>query len=185
MKKSIILSALLAGSALVGVGVVAVAQDGPSMHHKGGDHGPMGFGPGGPGGFDGPRLEDLDADSDGNITKAEIDAHENAQFSEMDANNDGSISPAEMTSFGDMKREEMRLKMEAKRQEFMLARLDTDKNGLISRAEFTSKPNPMFEKVDANGDGVIDEAERTAAREQMGDRMGKEGKHRDGGFRPE
>jgi Ca2+-binding EF-hand superfamily protein len=94
----------------------ASAQIGPS--------GPMGRGPMGFG------LLQFDANADGKITKAEMDAGLKARFAEIDTNKDGTAT-----------REEMKASMEARRAKMEAARfaaLDTDKNGQLSLAEFTA-----------------------------------------------
>lgn len=42
------------------------------------------------------KMEGLDGNKDGNISKTEFDAFHNKHFTEMDKNNDGSISKEEM-----------------------------------------------------------------------------------------
>ena len=56
-----------------------------------------------------------------------------------------------------------------------MARMDADGDGNVSREEFMKGHEAMFDKIDTNGDGVIDSAERAA---QMSKMMGfmKEGK---------
>lgn len=43
-------------------------------------------------------------------------------------------------------------------------KMDTNKDGVITRAEFTAKTNKMFDKMDANKDGKITKAEGKAAK---------------------
>ena len=56
-----------------------------------------------------------------------------------------------------------------------MARMDADGDGKVTREEFMKGHEAMFDKIDTNGDGVIDSAERAA---QMSKMMGfmKEGK---------
>lgn len=49
----------------------------------------------------------------------------------------------------------------------MLARLDANGDGKITRAEFNAPGDKRFDALDTNKDGVIDQAEQTAAREKM------------------
>ncbi len=166
MKKTILLTALLGTSVSLGAGLVAVAQnDGPPPHHRfgGGHHG-------GPGGFGEPgkmmdtMLEELDLNEDGQISKAELDAKENAAFADIDTNGDGFAAAEEMAAFHERKREEMRLKMMAAQHQRMVDELDTNGDGRISQTEFTARPNPVFDKADTNGDGVVDASELEKAR---------------------
>ncbi|HAJ93154.1 MAG TPA: hypothetical protein DCO71_11170, partial [Gammaproteobacteria bacterium] len=56
-----------------------------------------------------------------------------------------------------------------------MGRMDSDGDGNVTREEFTKGHEAMFDKIDTNGDGVIDAAERAA---QMSKMMGfkKDGK---------
>jgi Ca2+-binding EF-hand superfamily protein len=57
----------------------------------------------------------------------------------------------------------------------MLARLDADHDGTISRDEFLARPEKLFARLDKNGDGKLDPSEIAAAQDQMHARM--EGRH--------
>ncbi|PKO47650.1 MAG: calcium-binding domain-containing protein [Betaproteobacteria bacterium HGW-Betaproteobacteria-22] len=54
-----------------------------------------------------------------------------------------------------------------------LAWADANQDGVVSKDEFTeahkARSEKMFEKLDANKDGKIDEAERNAAKAKMGE----------------
>ena len=56
-----------------------------------------------------------------------------------------------------------------------MARMDADGDGKVTREEFMKGHEAMFDKIDQNGDGVIDQAEREAHMEKMKGFM-KEGK---------
>ena len=160
---SLITSAAILGLSISGVGL-AMAQDGPrnpGSHSRGG---PGMFGP------HHPPLAQLDMDNDGNITKAELEAHEATMFAEMDQDQSGDVTAEELAAHHEAKREQMRRQREARMEQAMLDRLDTDGDGVISRAEFTDRPNPMFDRLDEDGDGVITEAERAAMKEKFADR---------------
>lgn len=45
-------------------------------------------------------------------------------------------------------------------------KMDTNKDGVITRAEFTAKMNKMFDKMDANKDGKITKAEGKEAKKK-------------------
>ena len=64
--------------------------------------------------------------------RTELKAQLEKRFAAADANNDGSLTPQERQA----RRDEARGKM----REHMFARLDTDKNGAISKAEFDAAP---------------------------------------------
>jgi Ca2+-binding EF-hand superfamily protein len=59
--------------------------------------------------------------------------------------------------------------------------MDADGDGKVTREEFMQGHEAMFEKIDQNGDGVIDQAERDTHMEKMMGFM-KEGKCGPGKF---
>jgi len=105
----------------------------------------------------------FDANTDGTLTRAEFDAGRTAQFTRLDANNDGQLT-----------REEMRAQWGERRHGRRggghhgagLRGADANNDGSISRDEFLARPIAMFDRLDANDDGVISEAERPQRRER-------------------
>jgi Ca2+-binding EF-hand superfamily protein len=97
-------------------------------------------------------LARIDTDKDGKISKAEIDAESAALFKRLDKNADGKIAS-----------DEVRHHRWGGKGAGMLGRMDTDKDGNITKAEFTTAEDQMFQKLDANGDGVISQDEMQAA----------------------
>lgn len=165
--KRITLAALLGSVALV------VALPLAAQAERGGDH---------HGGMRGDHMKAVDANGDGDISKAEVEAFQAKIFTEADANKDGSLTLAEMTAH----HEAMEAKRKTERQQAMFAKLDTDGNGKISQAEFASQSGPMrgMERMDTDGDGTVTEEEREAARAMMKEHRGKWG-HRGDGPPPE
>lgn len=112
-------------------------------------------------------MEKADANKDGKLTKAEYDAVAmgKGSFEDKDFNKDGVLDKSDW---------------EAKRAACEsgatlcgpMAKMDADKDGKVSKAEFMSKPGPMFERVDANKDGVIDQTEMAAAKAMKGHKKG-------------
>jgi Ca2+-binding EF-hand superfamily protein len=45
--------------------------------------------------------------------------------------------------------------------------MDKDKDGKLSKEEFPEQARPMFETIDANGDGFVDKAENDAMMARM------------------
>ena len=127
------------------------------------------------GGPHGPRLEAVDVNQDGNITKDEIAAHRADTFSSADSNGDNLVSADEFEAFSEAKREQRRENRQARRFE----KMDVNGDGLISAEEHASHADArmerMFERVDTDGDGVITEAEREAAKDKMREKRGKRG----------
>ena len=154
-----------------------MAGQGPMGGPMGGPDDIMGRGMGrgmGPG-FD---FATLDADKDGKVTQAEIDAPRLARVTGLDANNDGMMSAAELSAMF-MVGMQARADQHAAR---MLERHDSDGDGQISAAEIAAGPRPvnMIARMDTDGDGAISQAEADAAQERMQDRRGD---RRDGGKR--
>ena len=139
------------------------------------------FGQAGPGRGHGPQmnLEQVDINGDGNISLDEINADRSARFASADANGDGGLTLDEFTSAREAEREAR----QAERMTKHFERLDADGDGIVTLAEqdafAAERTEKMFQRVDSNDDGVISEAERDAAK---GFRRGHRGKHmqRDG-----
>ena len=84
----------------------------------------------------------------------------------IDADKDGKISKDELTAF----------------RAARVASVDGNADGKLSAAEMADRPLPaeMFDRVDSNGDGFIDQSEIDAAKSQMmerGGRMSGHGRH--------
>lgn len=115
----------------------------------------------------------IDADGDGQVTRAEMEAAgPAAAFAAADADGSGALEGAELTAFEEARQAEheaMRLRM---RQQRMLDRLDADKDGSLSLEELQARgPAGMFERLDADSDGTVTGEELAAAR-AMRDRDG-------------
>jgi Ca2+-binding EF-hand superfamily protein len=158
-------SALILAAVLMGT--AAFAQD-------------SGMGPDAMRGGAGPMFDfaAMDADKDGKVTKAEIEAFKAVRFAQADANKDGSLSPEEMSAAHDS----MMAQHKADREAKMFKRMDKDGNGLISQDEMPSPPNAdkMFDRMDTDGDGAISQAELDAAKKKMQERRDARGHHKGG-----
>jgi hypothetical protein len=93
-------------------------------------------------------IQEMDANKDGKVTQAEIDAFEAARAAEIDADHDGKITPDEVKAF----REKERAKREAER----FARMDTNGDGSVSVQEYEAAQTWRLARMDRNGDGTID-----------------------------
>lgn len=156
MKRKTILTSL-ALAALMGATVSSAALS-------------QGHGPGGPINF-----EAMDADKDGKLTEAEMEAYRVARLTALDADKDGQVTLAELTALGD----ENAAKRAERRAERMMERQDANDDGVLTLAELTARPErrSMFSRIDTDGDGAISKAEADAAQERMGERRG-ERKHK-------
>ena len=125
-----------------------------------------------------------DANGDGNISRAELNTSIDERFARADANSDGVIDASEQTAMRGERRGQRgesrgRRGGEGRRghrggrggegrggQGDRMAHLDTNSDGVLTRDEALAPAIARFDRVDANSDGRIDAAERTAMREQ-------------------
>ena len=121
-------------------------------------------GHGGPGGF----LKSADLNKDGVIDQTEFQTTRDKWFVDLDTNKDGFVTADELKAFGDKMHAEWAKKhadqadSDNKHGDFtqhILERVDTDKDGKISKAEFDAEGAKMFAKLDENSDGKIAENE--------------------------
>lgn len=111
----------------------------------------------------GMMFETLDADKDGNVTQAEIDAAKAARFAKADANADGKLDEAELLAQAEtMQAEHMAAMMERMKTELpkriahMLIELDDNSDGFVTPDEFGDEHmGKMFDRLDANADGMM------------------------------
>jgi Ca2+-binding EF-hand superfamily protein len=123
----------------------------------------------GPGGF----LKSADLNKDGLIDQNEFQQSRDKWFADLDANKDGFVTADELKAFGDKMHAEWAKKhgdqaaadkpdADKKHGDFsqrILKRVDTDKDGKISKAEFDAEGSKLFAKLDGNSDGKISESE--------------------------
>jgi hypothetical protein len=174
------------GAALIAASLALTA--GAAMADRKSGMGPMGDidGMGGMGPMAGFDFAAMDADTDGKLTPAEIEAWRTARLTAADTDGDGKLSPAELTAMG---LSQMQAQMQARAEDRaarMIDRLDADKDGALAIDEMASRAMPaqMFTRLDADGDGALSEAEIAAAKDRMADRMGgKRGDKRGSGMR--
>jgi hypothetical protein len=100
-----------------------------------------------------------DSDGDGSVTREEAQAFRAEAFTRFDADGDGFLTDADREA-----RRRAAMERRHERRAAMMRRLDTDNDGRVSRAEFLAGPMPHFDRIDANGNGVLEPDEVVAAR---------------------
>ena len=107
----------------------------------------------------------FDANSDGVVTRAEVDASFADRFVAADANEDGQVNLDELTTMVTAKGRD--------RAERMMKHADANADGVLTIDEMgkRGRRGDMFERLDADGDGVITKAEAEEMRH--GRRHGK------------
>ncbi|WP_165354549.1 EF-hand domain-containing protein [Tropicimonas sp. IMCC6043] len=129
-----------------------------------------------------PVFAELDADADGKVTVEEFrtfgETRLTARFLDADTDGDGKLSAAELQAG----MEAYRAGVAASRMQAMVARLDTDKDGLVSQEEFAAlqagrgqfRPGAadpgarMIARFDSDRDGALSETEFAAAQQMVG-----------------
>ena len=120
-------------------------------------------------------IERFDADGDGAVTQAEIDAYRGARFAEADTDGDGFLTAAEMTAFAQAQREVRQQERRTAMATALVDRLDTDDDGRLSAEEAAQGTRMLpFDRIDADSDGAItaDELRQARADRQDGGRRG-------------
>ena len=140
-----------------------------------------------------------DANGDGNVTRAEMEADVAAKFAKMDLNRDGQVTQPERDQLRAQRMEMMKQRMAEKGRTFdeekMKARMekrqdrmanrgdraesrgrhgpDANSDGVITLAEMQSAATQRFDRMDADKDGVISKAERDAMQAKRGEMRAK------------
>jgi|CXWL01.1.fsa_nt_gi Ca2+-binding EF-hand superfamily protein len=140
---------------LVAVGIAVLAGAGAAVALERGPHGPE-------------RLFGADANNDGTLTRQEFDAGRAAMFARLDANSDGELA-------GDEHRQRHWGGHRGMRH--MGARADANNDGEITRDEFLARPLEMFARLDADHNGTISAAERSAMHQRGAGRHDGERRH--------
>lgn len=153
MKRAVLISGVTA----VALTVTAL---GAFAHEKGGKD-RRGFG---------PRInfEQMDANGDGLLTRAEMQAHAQARFAAADTDGDGNLSAAEMAAQAERE--------VSARMEKMIERRDENGDGVLSFEEMQPPAkfaDRMFDRLDENEDGALSQEELEKAK--FGKRGGKNG----------
>ncbi len=146
--------AVVAGIGAVSFAATGYANRGSSGHRGWAQHGQHGFH--GNKRHGGRMLYGLmdryDANQDGKLTQAEIDETRRNQFARFDADGDGVLALAEYQA----------LWLDAKRERMVrgFQRHDADGDAKLTPAEFNKRLSRLIERMDRNGDGVLDKNDR-------------------------
>lgn len=143
--------------ALVGTASLAMACGDKGHGGRGGPHG-------------GPQInfEEVDANSDGQLSQEEMAAHHKAKFDKADTDGNGALSQAEMKAQMEARMQE-RAQKRAERGDKMMARMierhDANGDGELGFDEMKGdREAKMFARMDADKSGTISAEEL----EQMG-----------------
>lgn len=132
--------------------------------------------PGGPSGPEG-MLRRLDRNNDGKVTKEELPERMQPNFSRLDLNGDGALDADELKQAWQQMGGPRGVPGAGNLLE-RIRNLDADKDGKISQDELQNKA--MFDRLDRNGDGFIDEEELAAAGQRLRQRAGQRAGQRGG-----
>jgi len=129
--------------ALLAVTVPAIAQERPTSSGSASNRGVMRF----------------DTNKDGFVDRTEWRAGQEARFKQLDANGDGKLSPDELVRRPAGATGVLPTDAQNTRQSRFFQRLDTDKDGFVSLAEYMAEGDRRFARCDTNKDGRINTEE--------------------------
>jgi hypothetical protein len=101
--------------------------------------------------------QNMDANGDGKIDKAEYGASAKAMLDRLDTDKDGKISAAEQSAMGGGG---------GGGGGGFMAGADADKDGSITLAELQAQRATRFDQMDTNKDGSLSQEERAAGRQR-------------------
>ncbi len=106
-------------------------------------------------------MDKIDANGDHMVSKAEWDAYQGKAFAMMDADNSGALDHDEFMS---AKSSEMASfstggYASALRTSDMLAKIDADHDGKVTRAEFSAFQDKVFSAMDTSGKKMLDKTQ--------------------------
>jgi hypothetical protein len=121
-------------------------------------------------------LAAADANGDKSVTTEEFQQLQAEMFTWMDRDGDGALTVHDRSPI----HQRLAAKRDAGAGEGLQGRrggaqFDIDGNGAISRDEFLNRETPMFDRLDANADGVVTSAEIEAAAAERKERRAARG----------
>ncbi|NWH09103.1 MAG: EF-hand domain-containing protein [Alphaproteobacteria bacterium] len=148
------LALALGGTAAVAMLVAGIAFADPP-HRGRGPHMDMG-------GRITERFAEVDADKNGVVTKAEVDAARAARFAETDTDKDGKISREEFDAHIE--------KQEKERRDRMFSMLDDNEDGSLTPDEQGMRDEKGLMRFDTDNNGEVTKAELDAGMAKLRDR---------------
>ena len=149
MKRAVLIAGVTAFALALTAGVASAKPGGE------GRHGPK------------ASFEELDANGDGQLTLAELQAHAAARVAEIDSNGDGVITADELAAHAQRDISD--------KAEKMLEKRDENGDGQVTLDEMqpsSDRQERMFDRMDEDGDGSISAEEFEAKSKKGGKRKG-------------
>ena len=123
----------------------------------------------------GKKLDKLDTNDDGQVSRAEHAAGAQAMFAKLDVNGDGVVTESEVEAKKDMRPEEKNRdeqkdhisRDEKKHTDEKFKLMDRNNDGRITAEENTAVASAMFDAADTNRDGQLSKGELEAAHQAM------------------
>lgn len=103
-------------------------------------------------------MKQFDTNGDSKIDTGELQAGVASSFAEIDADGDGKITVAEIDALGDVLGKETGETVATLMMKLikpLLLSMDADKDGTVSRDEFMKAAGALFAKLDANKDAEL------------------------------
>ncbi|MDV7143012.1 EF-hand domain-containing protein [Tropicimonas sp. TH_r6] len=103
----------------------------------------------------GNALTRWDANNDGRVTLAEVEAGRAALFGTYDINNDGTLSTDEFARIAPQAYGGRQANNQRGTQSVIRSQIDTNGDGLVTRKEYVAGARLWRDRMDTNGDGVL------------------------------
>jgi hypothetical protein len=101
----------------------------------------------------------FDTNKDGVVDRTEWRAGQEARFKQLDSDSDGKLNPDELVRRPAGATGVLPTDAQNTRQSRFFNRLDTDKDGFVSKVEYMAEGDRRFGRCDANKDGRINTEE--------------------------